>query len=74
MKSLVRIKLNKISSEELANRQMNELKGGITCCTCSCYWEGNGGSSSNDNAAANTKIGPYGGYSEHGDNNYIYCG
>ena len=71
---LTKIKLNNLAENSLANREMKDLKGGVTCCTCSCYYQGSGGSSSTDNSAANSKIGEYGGYSPYGDNQYVYCG
>ena len=65
----------------LKQQQMMYLKGGennCTCydngggiaswCTCSCYWEGSGGSSVEDNRNANI-----GSSSQHGCNQYYYC-
>ena len=62
MKKLNRISLNKFSNNELENRQKNALIGGQCCsvhfCGC-CYDEasggpyGGGGSTANQNHAAN---------------------
>lgn len=72
MKKLSRLKLNNLSDRQLEKIEMNELKGGNSdrFCTCSCFWAEYGGSSSSDNMNANYKVGPYGGYSPEGGNNY----
>mgnify|MGYP003275822239 CR=1 FL=1 len=36
MKKLGRLKLTQLSSEELSKREQNKLRGGYTCCICSC--------------------------------------
>ena len=42
MKTLSRLKLNKLNAYELEQRQMNALRGGYNCgCGCN-YWETNG--------------------------------
>ena len=68
---LKKIKLNKLSDDALAQRQMKGLKGGSVIerhCTCSCAYANAGGSSTNDNMPANYRLGPQGGYSKTGDN------
>ena len=72
MKKLKKLKLNALSEVSLEDKEMNALRGG-SCCTCSCYWEDQGGSSSSDNSSANSKIGD-GGYSLQGCNQYVNCG
>jgi natural product precursor len=70
---LKELKLNDLSTKNLNNRQMNTLKGGGNCCTCSCFYAGQpGGSSSIDNRNANHDLGD-GAYSPVGDNRYWYC-
>ena len=56
---LKKIKLNKLSDDALAQRQLKGLKGGRARCRCACAYEGRGGSSSLDNGAANQKEGRY---------------
>jgi natural product precursor len=74
MKKLSKLKLNVLSENNLLEREMNVLRGGEHCCTCSCYWANSGGSSSSDNSRANYKIPSLGGgYSKQGDNCYMYC-
>jgi natural product precursor len=53
MKKLEKLKLNALSEANLLDREMNGLRGGERFCTCSCYYEGKGGSSSGDNRNAN---------------------
>lgn len=65
---LKKIKLNKLSDNTLAERQMKGLKGGGVYekhCRCSCAYANQGGSSTNDNMTANFKLGTY---STTGDN------
>jgi natural product precursor len=76
MKKLKKLKLNALNEQDLAEKQMNALRGGTTCF-CSCYWAGNGGSSVESNKNANYG---YGIYSQHGCNQYeqtgdytVYC-
>lgn len=52
---LKKIKLNKLSGNALAKRQMKELKGGESCCSCACLYANDGGSSTFDNGTANQK-------------------
>ncbi|WP_299553709.1 TIGR04149 family rSAM-modified RiPP [uncultured Porphyromonas sp.] len=53
---LKKIKLNKLSDDALAQRQLQGIKGGgADCCTCGCYYANQGGSSRAANDAANTK-------------------
>lgn len=66
---LKKLKLNVLSEENLQDKTMNVLKGG-NCCTCSCYWEGSGGSSSGDNQQANYRQDTT---SVHGCNQYTAC-
>ena len=56
-----KIRLNKLTENSLANREMKELKGGAMC-RCACRYEGKGGSSSDDNGMANNA----GGYKSPG--------
>ncbi len=68
---LKKIKLNKLSDDALAQRQMKGLKGGgiyRRSCTCSCAYANTGGSSTEDNLTANYRLGSKGGYSKTGDN------
>lgn len=51
-----RIKLNKLSDDALAQRQLKELKGG-KCCICTCAYANQGGSSTHDNQTANHQHG-----------------
>ncbi len=67
---LKKIKLNKLSNNALAERQMKGLKGGSPdgSCFCACRYAKHGGSSTNDNALANSDKGldsPGGGYGVH---------
>jgi natural product precursor len=55
MKKLGKLKLNALNEQDLAEKQMNALRGGGNCF-CSCYWYGQGGSSSSDNRNANLAI------------------
>ncbi|KAA4696818.1 rSAM-modified peptide [Bacteroides fragilis] len=71
MMKLKKLKLHVLAEESMKDRTMNALRGG-NCCTCSCYWEGNTGSSSNDNRDANYNIGS-GGHSTEGCNQYYTC-
>lgn len=64
-----RIKLNALSRTIVENKAMNALKGG-NCCQCSCYWEGRGGSDSNDNMNANYDKNTF---SKQGCNLYERC-
>ena len=45
MKKISKLKLHVLSEATLQDREMNGLRGGEHCCTCSCYWYGQGGSS-----------------------------
>lgn len=69
---LNKLKLNEISKNNLTQKEMKMVKGGDPVvgrsCSCSCYWEGNTGSSTEDNCQANYAIGSKGGYSKDGDN------
>jgi hypothetical protein len=51
-----KIKLNKIGNFQLTNNEKQELKGGdvVLVCTCGCCYANDGGSSIQDNTAANT--------------------
>lgn len=62
MKKLHKLKLNHL--RDLSNIEMRNLKGGEffdNPCGCSCYWEGNGGSETADNAETNAETGLYSG-------------
>jgi natural product precursor len=56
MKKLGKLKLNALNEQDLAEKQMNALRGGGNCF-CSCYWAGNGGSSELNNRNANYNYG-----------------
>ncbi len=64
-----RIKLNKLSDDALAQRQLKELKGGKKCCVCTCAYANQGGSSTHDNRTANYEHG----YSSKKLNPYDEC-
>lgn len=51
-----RLKLNKLSGDALAQRQMKGIKGG-TLCQCACAYANKGGSSTQDNGTANRNEG-----------------
>lgn len=70
MKKLSKLKLNQLFDTNLRDREMNGLKGG-NVCTCSCYYENSGGSSSSSNMNANYKLFDYGAYSSVGCNQYL---
>ena len=64
MKNLNKIKLNKLSSEKMTNRDLGMIKGGGGDCSCGCRYANDGGSSTSDNGNANNAGGyqpPYGG-------------
>ena len=66
-----KFKLNHLSDQKLAEKQMNSVMGGVApgggtqaaCaggwCCCGCLYEGQGGSSTMDNAKANNAGGLY---------------
>jgi natural product precursor len=56
MKKLQKLRLNVLNEQDLKEKQMNALRGGNTCY-CSCYWEGNTGSSTADNRTYNYNSG-----------------
>lgn len=69
---LKKLKLNALSEAGLKDKEMSALKGGnYDNCRCSCYWENQSGSSSEDNADGNWATGTE---SVHGCNQYIYNG
>jgi natural product precursor len=56
------LKLNKLSAQNLTDRQMGKIKGGSDCivlktCSCGCQQANNGGSSIADNSSANCRSG-----------------
>ena len=64
-----KLKLTALSENIMKDKEMKAIVGG-NCCRCSCYWEDRGGSSSDDNLAAN--------YADdlesvHGCNQYVNC-
>ena len=65
-----KLKLTALSENIMKDKEMKAIVGGVLCCTCSCYWENNTGSSTDDNRDANFILGTE---SEHGCNQYIYC-
>ena len=55
---LKKIKLNKLSDDALAQRQLQTLKGGMDLrCQCACAYVNHGGSSTQDNGLANRDSG-----------------
>ena len=59
---LKKIKLNKLSDNALAQRQLQGIKGGgngVHVCGCGCCYAGAGGSSSHDNREANFSQGHF---------------
>jgi natural product precursor len=64
MKNLNKIKLNKLSSEKMTNRDLGMLRGGGDNgdCVCGCRYSNDGGSSNADNGNANNA----GGYQTEG--------
>jgi natural product precursor len=62
-----KLKLNRLSDQQLAEKQMNNLLGGageggsqINCgCYCGCCYANQGGSSTQDNGRANQAGGLY---------------
>jgi natural product precursor len=68
MKNLNKIKLTKLSSEKMTNRDLEILKGGGGNCTCACRYAGTpGGSSIADNGNANNA----GGYDSTGGGTFF---
>lgn len=69
---LKKLKLSKLSEAMLKDKEMSSLLGGESLCTCSCYYEGEPGGSSNfSNMVANLDtLGPDG-HSAQGCNNYF---
>lgn len=53
---LKKIKLNKLSDDALAQRQLQGIKGG-KCCLCTCAYANQGGSSTHDNKTTNHQHG-----------------
>jgi natural product precursor len=52
------LKLNKLSEQNLKEKQQNMVKGGRICeCGCGCHYQNSGGSSVEANAAANGRGG-----------------
>jgi natural product precursor len=70
MKKLQKLRLRVLNEQNLAEKQMNALRGGENCF-CSCYWAGNGGSSVESNRSANYN---YGYVSQQGCNQYNQVG
>lgn len=53
-----RFKLTSMTSAVIKSKEMSSLIGGAgTDCSCSCYYENQGGSSTNDNKMANYAYG-----------------
>ena len=73
MRKIEKLALTMLNRSELAQRQMNYLKGGAAC-TCSCYYANNGGSSSTSNRNANYDLPSGLGYSSEGCNQYFKGG
>jgi natural product precursor len=75
MKKLAKLRLNVLREQDLAEKQMNALRGG-GMCNCSCYYANSGGSSINANMMANYNAAGDSGhyYSTNGCNQYGYDG
>ena len=71
-----KLKLSTLSDSMLKDKEMVAIFGGDSrYCMCSCAFEDQGGSTSEDNSAANYKLGDNGGYSTSGCNKYVtYAG
>ena len=53
-----KIKLNNLSARKMSEKQMDVVNGGYDTCQCSCYYENEpGGSSTLNNAIANSSSG-----------------
>jgi natural product precursor len=70
MKKLSKLKLNALNEQDLAEKQMNALRGG-RYCACSCLYANSGGSSINANMNANYNTGDNGIISNGGCNCHI---
>lgn len=71
---LKRLKLSDLSDKSLKDKEMNALRGGnLDGCHCSCYWENQGGSSSDDNMTSNYSRGD-GTHSAQGCNQHWMVG
>jgi natural product precursor len=57
LKVMKNLKLNKLEEQNLAERQMNVVKGGLCTCGCGCLYANSGGSSTDANANANKSSG-----------------
>ena len=51
-----KLKLNQISKSRIEKKQLQKVRGGGVC-GCGCYYSGSGGSSTDDNAVANSEKG-----------------
>jgi natural product precursor len=66
------IKLNRLNENELSTKMMKEVKAGKkeagtpVSCGCGCHYEGNNGSSVDDNCKANYSGGEAGGLTSPG--------
>ena len=60
-----KLKLSALSEMMLKDKEMCSIMGG-RFCTCSCAYANQGGSSSENNSAANYGLGAHGGYSTSG--------
>lgn len=65
LKLMKKLKLANMEHNSLAKKQMVNIKGGDGC-SCACWYEGRGGSSTADNNAANT-AGGLGSVDENGN-------
>ena len=50
---MTKIKLTNLVANKLSKSDLQSIKGGETCCSCSCAYANNGGSSTSDNGYAN---------------------
>ncbi|GHV34584.1 hypothetical protein FACS1894178_2370 [Bacteroidia bacterium] len=51
------LKLNKIAEQNLNEKQMHQIRGGASGCSCGCQYANNGGSSISNNGMANADNG-----------------
>lgn len=62
-----KLKLTTLSEAIVKAKGSNAIRGG-NICNCSCYWEGKGGATLNDNMNANYALNTH---SQHGCNQYM---
>ena len=57
MEKIGKLKLTRLSREELDEREMDAIIGGAASCGCACAYVNYGGSSTTDNSNANEQYG-----------------